>query len=96
MALERALFSGFFDSREDESIAVQPLGVLGVEVHELVEENVGNRSHTPRGALSANLLKDDCESLGTMSVLDYGTYMGAPGWPELLLKVASTWKKKQS
>lgn len=33
--------------REDESVAVQPVGVLGVELHELVPENVSNGSHAP-------------------------------------------------
>jgi hypothetical protein len=33
--------------RENKSIPVEPLGVLGVELHELVEENVGNRCHAP-------------------------------------------------
>lgn len=37
--------------RENETISVQPLGVLGVEVHELIEDNVGNGSHSPRGTL---------------------------------------------
>lgn len=43
--------------RKDESVAVQPLGVLGVELHELVPENVGNGSHAPvqSSALAANL-----------------------------------------
>ena len=36
-------------SRENESIAVQPLGVLGVELHVLAEENMGNRSHAHGG-----------------------------------------------
>lgn len=35
------------DSRENESIAVEPLGALGVEVHELVEKDVGDRCHAP-------------------------------------------------
>jgi hypothetical protein len=35
------------NSRENETIPVQPLGVLGVELHELVEEDVGNRCHAP-------------------------------------------------
>lgn len=35
------------NSREDEAITVQPAGVLGVELHELVEKNVGNRCHAP-------------------------------------------------
>lgn len=32
------------NSREDKSISVQPLRIFRVEVHELVEENVGGRS----------------------------------------------------
>ena len=36
--------------REDKSVAVQPLRVLGVESHELVEQDVGNRGHAHRGA----------------------------------------------
>lgn len=31
--------------REDKSIAIDPVGVLGVESHELVEENVGDGCH---------------------------------------------------
>ena len=31
--------------REDKSVAVQPLRVLGVELHELVEQDVGDRRH---------------------------------------------------
>lgn len=34
-------------SRENESVTVQPIGVLGVEPQELVPENVGNGSHAP-------------------------------------------------
>lgn len=34
-------------SRENESIPIQPLGVARVELHELVEEDVSNRGHTP-------------------------------------------------
>lgn len=33
--------------RKDESVAVQPFRVLGVELHELVPENVSNGSHAP-------------------------------------------------
>ena len=44
------------DSREDESITVQPLGVLRVELHELVEKNVGNRRHTPVMLVSQAIL----------------------------------------
>lgn len=35
--------------RENESVTVSPLGVLGVEVHESVEENMGSRSTAHRG-----------------------------------------------
>lgn len=35
------------DSREDETVTVQPVGVLGVELHELVEKDVGNGCHAP-------------------------------------------------
>lgn len=35
--------------RENESVAVQPLRILGVESHELVEQDVGNRGHAHRG-----------------------------------------------
>lgn len=34
-------------SREDESVTVEPLGVLGVELHDPVEKNVGNGCHAP-------------------------------------------------
>ena len=40
--------------REHESIAVHPFGVLWVVVHDLVEENVGNRCHTPTILLANN------------------------------------------
>jgi len=36
------------DVREDETIAVQPFGVLGVECHEFVEEDMGHRGQTHR------------------------------------------------
>lgn len=38
--------------RENEAVTVEPLGVLGVEVHETVEKNVGNGSHAPRKNVS--------------------------------------------
>lgn len=34
------------DLRENESVSVDPVGVLGVEAHELVEKNVSDRGHT--------------------------------------------------
>ena len=33
--------------RENESVTVNPFGVLWVVVHELVEKNVGNWGHSP-------------------------------------------------
>lgn len=38
------------DVRENEAITVDPFGVLGVEGHELVEEDVGHRGHAHGGA----------------------------------------------
>jgi hypothetical protein len=35
------------DVRENESVTVVPLGVLGVKPHEPVEEDVCDRSHAP-------------------------------------------------
>lgn len=35
-----------YDLRENESVSVDPVGVLGVETHELVEKNVRDRGHT--------------------------------------------------
>jgi hypothetical protein len=35
--------------RENETITVGPVGVLGVEVHELVEQNVGDGGHAHGG-----------------------------------------------
>ena len=37
------------DLREDKSIAVEPIWVLWIEGHELVEEDVGRRGHAHRG-----------------------------------------------
>ncbi|KAI5462659.1 hypothetical protein BGZ63DRAFT_220928 [Mariannaea sp. PMI_226] len=41
--------------RENEAVTVEPLGVLGVELHELVEEDVGNGSHSPLAEMSVNM-----------------------------------------
>jgi hypothetical protein len=41
--------------REDKSVAVDPLGVLWVEGHELVEHDVGHRSHAHRGTRMAGV-----------------------------------------
>lgn len=37
------------DVRENKAITVDPVGVLGVEAHELVKQNVGDRGHAHRG-----------------------------------------------
>ena len=42
----------FLHLRENEAITVEPLGVLGVEVHETVEKDVGDGSHAPRKGVS--------------------------------------------
>jgi hypothetical protein len=34
-----------FNSRENESIPVEEVGILGVEGHELIEEDVSHRGH---------------------------------------------------
>jgi hypothetical protein len=41
--------------RKDETIAVDPIGVLGVESHELVPDNVSHRGHAHRGARVARV-----------------------------------------
>jgi hypothetical protein len=41
--------------REDESVAVDPFGVLGVESHELVPHDVGHRSHAHGGTRMARV-----------------------------------------
>jgi hypothetical protein len=46
---------GLSDLREDKSISVDPVGVLRVEGHELVEQDVGNRRHAHRGARVAGV-----------------------------------------
>lgn len=45
--LQREGRDGESNSRENKSVTVQPIGVLGVEPQELVPENVGNGSHAP-------------------------------------------------
>lgn len=39
-----------FNSRQDEAIPIQPMGVFWVEAHELVEKNMSNRGHSHGGA----------------------------------------------
>jgi len=55
---------------EDESVSVEPLGVLGREVHVSGPEDVSSRSHALRVSMVRHHL------LG-------GLTMGAPGCPEL-------------
>jgi hypothetical protein len=43
------------DVRENEAVAIHPIGVLGVESHELVEKDVGHRGHAHRGARMAGV-----------------------------------------
>jgi hypothetical protein len=41
--------------RENKAIAIDPVWVLGVERHELVEHNVSHRGHAHRGARVARV-----------------------------------------
>jgi hypothetical protein len=45
----------FPDLREDEAVSVDPAGVLWVEGHEFVEEDVGGRRQAHRGARMAGV-----------------------------------------
>lgn len=55
--------------RENKSVAVNPIGVLWVEGHELVEENVGHRGHAHRGARMAGIgLGRGIDLLGTHKI----------------------------
>lgn len=38
------------DLRKNKSVSVNPLGILGVECHEFVEQDVGHWGHAHRGA----------------------------------------------
>lgn len=51
--------------RKDKSIAVDPIGVCRVELHELVEEDVGNRCHAPKTLLVylVHLRYNSCSNL---------------------------------
>lgn len=53
---------------EDEAVTVGPVGRLGVVVHELGPENVGDGSH----ALGVSLFGGCCSGAGRLT-------MGAPG-----------------
>ena len=39
-----------FDLRQDETITIDPVWVLGVEGHELVEQDMGNGCHAHRSS----------------------------------------------
>lgn len=55
--------------RENETITVGPVRVLGVEVHELVEQNVGHGGHTHRGTgVTGVSLGGGINLIGEMSV----------------------------
>lgn len=41
---------GKVHSRKNESISVDPVGVLGVEVHDLLKEDMGSRGQAHRGS----------------------------------------------
>lgn len=41
--------------RENKTISIQPIGVLGIEGHEFIEENVGSRSKAHGGAGMAGI-----------------------------------------
>jgi hypothetical protein len=41
--------------RENEAVAIHPVGVFGIESHKLVEEDVGHRGHAHRGARMAGV-----------------------------------------
>lgn len=83
---------GYLYIREDESIPVQPVGVLRVELHELVKEDVGNGSHAPGLESAYPVLRSELRGRKD----GVKTYIGAPGWPDLLLAVASACKQKTS
>ena len=78
---EGQTYSG--DLREDKSVAVQPLGVLGVELHELVEKDVGNRRHTPRNNVSQATPYDSDVALSFFFFLLF-----------LLLSIPLTWARQ--
>jgi hypothetical protein len=72
--------------RENESVAIDPAWVLGVVFHDAVEQDVGYGRHSPRKSLSTN-----CRAVRMRA---WETNIGAPGWPEFALKVASTCEAK--
>lgn len=68
---------GDCDLREHKSISVDPIGVLGVERHEFVEENMGHRRHAHRGAgmpgvcLEGSIDLDRAKDLATITSLQH-------------------------
>ena len=44
-----------FHLRQDEAISVEPMGVLWVKAHKLVEQNMSNRSHSHGSAGMAGI-----------------------------------------
>jgi hypothetical protein len=59
---------------EDETVAVDPLGVLGVELHEAGPEDVSGRGETLKWPVSHRATSDGD---------GVGLTIGAPGCPEL-------------
>lgn len=87
---KRAMGRGYV--REDKAVAVDPFGVLGVEGHELVEQDVGDRGHAHRGARMARVGLEcgiDLEKSSHISELVYRmrlcckkiAWWGSAGWP---------------
>lgn len=74
------------DLREDKSVSIEPFRILGVEPHELVPKNMGHRSHTP-----TNCQRRRVWLFSPFEISTDRTHIGAPGWPELALKVASAY-----
>lgn len=65
--------------REHESIPVDPLWILGIEVHVLRKQNVGNGSHAHRGTWVPRLglggdIDSQCSDAGTESASSKANY----------------------
>ena len=64
-----------FDSREYETISIDPIRVRRIEVHEFVEQDVSNRGHAHWGARVARICLEGCIDLSIMIQLaiDFST-----------------------
>lgn len=65
--------------REDESIPVDPLGVLGVESHEPIEKDVGDGCHAPRCRSAQSAFRDRRHRSSSMRGLHRGTRVARVG-----------------